>query len=463
VKLTLGQVAEWIHGVGDFCAHAEATGYSIDSRTIAAGELFFAVRGERFDGHDFVQAALTKGAVAAVVNMRWTAPEGTDRSRLLRVPDAEPDSVLAALQQLARMVRRHWGGRVVAITGSAGKTTTKDAVAQVLGARFRVLKSQGNLNNAFGLPLQLLRLEAEHEVAVIEMGMNHAGEITALARIAEPDWAVVSNVAPVHLEFFADGIAGIARAKYELIEALPPDGIAVLNCDDEYVAKFGEGMGERAVFYGTGECAEVRAVQIAELGVEGIVFTVTVRGERASVQLHLLGRHNVYNALAAIAVGLRSGISLAECAASLAELRAGDKRGQLFEWHAANLIDDSYNSNPRALDAMVDALLAMPVAHQGRHIVVAGEMLELGSEGDALHRACGQRMAERGVDVVVGVRGLAAALADGAAQNGTDSLFVATPEEAGAWLKANLRPGDAVLLKASRGVKLERALASLTD
>src|SRR5208283_608170 len=225
VKLTLAQVADWIHAKGDFAANAVALGYSIDSRTVAAGELFFAVRGERLDVHNIVAAALAKGAVAAVVSQGWVAPESVDRSRLLRVPDAQADCVLASLQQLARMVRRGWGGRVVAITGSAGKTTTKDAVAEVLGARGlhgkdRVLKSQGNLNNAFGLPLQLLKLEAKHEVAVVEMGMNHAGEIAALARIAEPDWAVVTNVAPVHLEFFSDGIAGIARAKYELIEAL---------------------------------------------------------------------------------------------------------------------------------------------------------------------------------------------------------------------------------------------------
>ena len=468
MKLTLKQVAEWIHAEGDFAANDVATGYAIDSRTVAAGELFFAVRGERFDGHDFVAASLANGAVAAVVSVGWVAPEGMDRRRLLRVPDAEADGVLAALQRLARMVRRHWGGRVIAITGSVGKTTTKDAVAEVLGARGLrgkdgVLKSQGNLNNAFGLPLQLLKLEAEHQVAVVEMGMNHAGEIAALAHIAEPDWAVVSNVAPVHLEFFADGMAGIARAKHELIEALPPDGIAMLNCDDEFVAKFGEGMGSRAVYFGLSDCADVRAGGVAELGAEGIVFTVTARGELASVQLHLLGRHNVHNALAAIAVGIESGMTLAECATALKELRAGDKRGEVVEWRGAKIVNDCYNSNPCALDAMVDALLAMPVTHAGRHIVVAGEMLELGPEGEALHLECGRQMAERGVDFVVGVRGLAAALVEGAAQGGTSALFVATPEEAGAWLKANLRAGDAVLLKASRGVRLERALASLAD
>jgi UDP-N-acetylmuramoyl-tripeptide--D-alanyl-D-alanine ligase len=395
-----------------------------------------------------------------------------DLAKLLRVPDHDADGVLVSLQRLAREVRRSWGGRVIGITGSAGKTTTKEAVAAVLShvseARhgapmFRVLKSQGNLNNAYGLPLQLLKLEPEHEVAVIEMGMNHAGEIAALARIAEPDWAVVSNVAPVHLEHFADGIDGIALAKYELVEALPPDGVAALNCDDERVAKFGEGMGDRAVFYGTDECAEVRAVQIAEVGAEGVVFTVTAHGVRASVQLRMLGRHNVLNALAAIAVGLRSGMTLAECAVALSELRAGDRRGELLEWRGARIINDSYNSNPRALDAMVDALLAVPTAGDGRHIVVAGEMLELGPEGEALHTACGRRMAERGIDVVVGVRGLASAIVEGAARGGTEAVYVATPEEAGAWLTANLRRGDAVLLKASRGVKLERALASLVD
>jgi UDP-N-acetylmuramoyl-tripeptide--D-alanyl-D-alanine ligase len=251
VKLTLGQIADLIHAEGDFATTAEALGYSIDSRTINAGELFFAVKGERVDGHDYVEAALANGAVAAVVSMDWLAPDEprrVDPSKLLRVPEAESDGVLDGLQRLARAVRRIWGKRVIGVTGSAGKTTTKEAVAQVLDASFHVLKSQGNLNNHFGLPLQLLKLEPEHDVAVIEMGMNHAGEIAALCAIAEPNWGVVSNVAPVHLEHFPDGISGIARAKYELIAALPEDGLAVLNADDPYVAAFGRGLGERAVF-----------------------------------------------------------------------------------------------------------------------------------------------------------------------------------------------------------------------
>jgi UDP-N-acetylmuramoyl-tripeptide--D-alanyl-D-alanine ligase len=456
MKLTLGQVADWIHADGEFDTAAEAVGYSIDSRTIGAGELYFAVRGERLDGHDYVATALANGAVAAVVSNGWMVPAEVDEARLLMVADGE-DCVLSSLQMLAHAVRKDWGGRVIGVTGSAGKTTTKEAVAQVLSARFKVLKSAGNLNNAFGVPLQLLKLEREHEVAVIEMGMNHAGEIAALAKIAAPDWGVVSNVAPVHIEFFPDGLVGIARAKYELIEALPADGLAVLNFDDAYVREFGRGMGARAVLYGMGAGAEVRAENVVEVGMDGVRFEVVARGERAEVRLQLLGRHNVLNALAAIAVGLRSGMALGDCAAAIGEMRAGDKRGEVVHWGGATLVNDCYNSNPRALDAMVDALMAMPAA---RHIVVAGEMLELGSEAEKMHANCGHKMAECGVNVVIGVRGMAEALVEAAREGGVESVFVQTPEEAGGWLKENLREGDAVLLKASRGVRLEKAIAA---
>ena len=449
MKLTLGQIADWIHAEGDFTTNSEALGYSIDSRTIAAGELFFAVTGERMDGHDYVAAALDNGAVAAVVSSHWLAPDDMDACKLLYVPEGE-DCVLSAMQTLARHVRRQWGKRVIGVTGSAGKTTTKEAIAQVLSARYKVLKSAGNLNNHFGVPLQLLRLEPEHEVAVIEMGMNHSGELAALAAIAEPNWAVVSNVAAVHLEHFADGIEGIARAKYELVAALPPDGLAILNADDPRVAAF---AAPSRVYYGTGIEADVRAEDIVEAGADGMRFTVAAQGAVADVHLQLLGRHNVLNALAAIAAGLESGMGLVECAEALAGLAATDKRGTLLEWRGATLINDCYNSNPVALDAMVDALLAVPAT---RHIVVAGEMLELGPAGPALHRACGEHIRARAIALTVGVRGLAAGLAEAAG-----GVFLPSPEAAGVWLQENLRPGDAVLLKASRGVRLERALDAL--
>ncbi|MCL2660491.1 MAG: UDP-N-acetylmuramoyl-tripeptide--D-alanyl-D-alanine ligase [Acidobacteriaceae bacterium] len=456
MKLTLSQIACWIHAAGDFDATAEAQGYSIDSRSVRRGELFFAVKGERLDGHGFVQAALANGALAAVVSADWAAPAEVDAAKFMRVDGC----VLSALQSLAREVRRDWGGRVIGVTGSAGKTTTKEAIAQVFAARFRVLRSEGNLNNAFGLPLQLLKLEREHEAAVIEMGMNHAGEIAVLAKIAEPDWAVVSNVAPVHMEFFSDGLAGIARAKYELVEALPPDGVAVLNFDDPYVKDFGRGIGDRAVYFGLSDGADVRATDVVEKGADGIEFIVEAMGQRATVCLKLLGRHNVSNALAAIAVGLRSGMRLDECASAIGEMRATDKRGQILAWRGATIINDSYNSNPRALDAMVDALMAMPGE---RHLVVAGEMLELGTEAEALHLACGHRMGERGVTEVLGVQGAAEAIVRGARERGVNAEFVSDAEAAGEWLRNNVHAGDVVLLKASRGVRLERALEGVDE
>ena len=461
MRLTLGKIADWIHAEGDFTTVREAVGYSIDSRTIGAGELFFAVKGERVDGHDYVEAALANGAVAAVVSQHWLAPDELDQCRLLRVPESE-DCVLRAMQTLAREVRREWakGGerRVIGVTGSAGKTTTKEAIAAVLATGFRVLKSEGNLNNHFGLPLQLLRLEPEHEVAVLEMGMNHAGEIRSLALIAEPDWAVVSNVAPVHLEYFADGIVGIAAAKRELVEALPEGGVAVLNVDDVWVREFARGLAVEAIWYGLREDAAVRAESLEDMGAAGCRFAVVAGEERAEVQLALLGRHNVSNALAAITAGRRAGLTLSACARALGELRPTDKRGVVLEWHGARLINDSYNSNPHALDAMVDALLKLEAE---RWIVVAGEMLELGPEGARLHAECGARMVRSGVNVVVGVGGLAAGLANAALANGGQAIFVETPEAAGEWMRLNLRAGDAVLLKGSRGVKLERALAVL--
>ncbi len=406
-------------------------------------------------GTSFVEAALRDGAVAAVVSMRWLKPALVEESRLLRVPDGE-ECVLQAMQRLAHRVRREWGGRVIGVTGSAGKTTTKECVAEVLATRFRVLKTEGNFNNHFGLPLTLLRLEPEHEVAVLEMGMNHAGEIRALAKIAEPDWAVVSNVAAVHLEFFADGIEGIARAKYELVESLPGEGMAVLNGDDERVRGFGRGMGVRAVLYGLSEGCAVRAVDVDELGLKGTRFTVVVGEERVPMVLRLPGRHNVQNALAAIAVGVMSGVAPAEAAAALEQMRPTERRGNGVAWGGAEIVNDTYNSNPKALEGMVRALLKTEAR---RRMVVAGEMLELGPAGAALHRSCGEAMA--GVDVVVGVRGLARELVEGARAAGVKAEFVETPEAAGEWLREHVREGDVVLLKASRGVRLERALEVL--
>jgi UDP-N-acetylmuramoyl-tripeptide--D-alanyl-D-alanine ligase len=448
MKLKLSKIAEFISasvvGLSDDLAQA----YSIDSRTVGPAELFFAVKGERLDGHDFVTAALDRGALAAVVR-KDQLERFEDKNRLLAV-----DDTLVALQALATAVRKVWGKPLIGITGSAGKTTTKEAIAHVLSTKFRVLKSEGNFNNHFGLPLMLLKLEPEHDVAVIEMGMSHAGEIRALAKIAQPEIGVVTNVAPVHLEFF-DSLAGIARAKYELVESLPPSGTAVLNADDEYVSQFGRDFKGKVIRYGTHAAADIRAENVESCGTEGSRFDVVVAGARHPATLPLVGAHNILNALAAISVGMARGMTLPEVVSALADLKAADKRGQVLQLGNITVINDCYNSNPKALNAMIDALAAMKAK---RHIVVAGEMLELGPLGEEMHRAAGEHAAAKKIEVVLGVRGLAEAMVNGAKQAGVQAEFLKTPEEAGDWLAREARDGDVVLLKASRGVKLERAL-----
>jgi UDP-N-acetylmuramoyl-tripeptide--D-alanyl-D-alanine ligase len=432
-----------------------ATGYSIDSRTVAPGEVFFAVRGERLDGHDFVTAAFARGAVAAVVS----------RARVVSLPDAALAHPLLiaedphlALQSLAAHVRREWGRLVVAITGSAGKTTTKEAVAAALGARFKVLKSQGNLNNSFGLPLQLLRLTQEHEVAVVEMGMNHSGEIAALARIATPDWGVITNVGTAHIENFKEGQAGIARAKFELVEALPASGVAFLNCDDAYAAQFGRNFHGRVVYFGSGPCADPQILSVDE-DLRGLHVRYRAREHEGDFTLHMLGAHNALNALAGLAVALEADVDLDAAVAAIASLTAGDKRGQVIEIGGATILNDSYNSNPEALRSMIHTLAARPAT--GRRILVASEMLEMGEHGPALHIACGRAAAEAGLDLVVAVQGNAEHLATAACAGGVPAVFLRDAEAAGQWLKLNLRAGDVVLVKGSRGVHLERAIEAL--
>ena len=448
MKLPLSRIAEFVSASGSYDGNVIAQRYSIDSRTIQPGDLFFAVKGERLDGHDFVEQALSKGAIAAVVRKDQLG------RYLVNTPLLPVDDTLVALQTLATAVRRLWGKPLIGITGSTGKTTTKEAITHALSSRFRMLKSEGNFNNHFGLPLTLLRLEPEHDAAVIEMGMSHLGEIAALAKIAQPEIGVVTNVAPVHLEFF-ESIGEIARAKYELIDSLPAGGIALLNADDEYVSQFGRDFHGKVVLYGLRTQADVRAENAKHHGAEGSTFDVVVGSCREQASLPLVGAHNIYNALAAVAVGLDRGLTLSEATGALATLAPADKRGEVVKLGNITIINDCYNSNPKALDAMVDALAAMPAK---RRIVVAGEMLELGAAGEEMHRSSGRHMAEKKIDILVGVRGLAQSMVGSARQAGMRAEFFATPQEAGEWLAHETREGDVVLLKASRGVKLEQAL-----
>jgi UDP-N-acetylmuramoyl-tripeptide--D-alanyl-D-alanine ligase len=448
MKLPLSRIAEFVAAAGEYDPRAIAQGYSIDSRTVQPGELFFAVKGERLDGHDFVEAALGRGAVAAIVRKDQLA-RYSNSQHLLAV-----DDTLVALQTLATAVRKLWGKTAIGITGSMGKTTTKEAVAHLLAVQYRVHRTKGNFNNHFGLPLGLLTLEPEYDLAVVEMGMSHAGEIAALARIALPNQGVVTNVAAVHLEYF-DSIAGIARAKYELVEALPSSGAAFLNADDEYVSQFGRDFKGKVILFGLSPVADIRAEKVEPTGTGGTRFDLICGGTRQPVHSPLLGQHNVYNVLAAAAVATEHGITPSQIAEALPALTPGDKRGEVVQLGNITVINDCYNCNPNALNAMVDTLASMPAK---RRIVVAGEMLELGPMGENLHRQCGEHIAGKAIDVLLGVRGSARAMVEAARKAGATAEFVATPEEAGEWLARETKDGDVVLLKASRGVKLEKSL-----
>ncbi len=450
MRLPLWRVAEFSGARGEVDQEMSVMGFSIDSRTVNPGEVFIAIKGERFDGHEYVKAAFENGAVAAIVQ---TGSKVEPAKNILYV-----DDTLRALQSLGAASRRLWGKPLIGVTGSAGKTTTKDILAHLLKTRFRVMKSSGNFNNHIGLPLQLLKLEPEHDVAVLEMGMNHVGEIRALGQLAHHDLAVVTNVGAVHLEFFGC-VSDIARAKYEIIETLHSGGVAVLNADDEYVSQFGRDFKGKVVTFGLKRAADVTARNIVLKGAEGSSFDLVVGGVVEHVShLPLVGEHNISNALAAAAAALERGVSPSQAAQALATIQPPEKRGQVMELAGATMIDDCYNSNPGALNAMVDTLAGMTAS---RRILVAGEMLELGKGSEKLHRECGLHAAEKKIDIVIGVQGMARALVEAASGAGSQAQFFEMAEEAGERLARELRPGDAVLFKASRGVKLERALEIL--
>jgi UDP-N-acetylmuramoyl-tripeptide--D-alanyl-D-alanine ligase len=421
----------------------DVSSWSIDSRTLAPGDVFFAIEGETHDGHAFVDDVLAQGAAAAVVHR--DTPGG---GRLIRV-----GNTLTALQQLAAHARVRWGGTVVGVTGSAGKTTTKDVIASLLSTAVPVGRTTGNFNNHIGLPLSILRVPDDAKAAVLEFGMNHGGEIAALARIGRPDIAVVTNVGYAHVQNFEDGIAGIARAKRELVEALAADGTAVLNYEDERVRRFRESHTGRTVYYGFSPEAEVRAVEL-DLREDGAVFRVGDSLFRTS----LSGRHAVLNVLAGIAVARVFGIEDSSLRGAVSSLEPGRMRGERIRRNGVTIINDCYNSNPEAVRSMLEVLRDTPAL---RRIAVLGEMLELGRWAEPLHRDVGSYAARCGISVLVGIRGVASALVKGAVEHGLRkdaAYFFNDPEEAGDWLKGFVQPGDAILFKGSRGTRVEKAL-----
>ena len=464
MDLSIGDVARRLGSTSE-AQDRMARSYSIDSRTLASGALFFAIRGPRFDGHDFVQQVVDRGAAAAVVERDWAASAPVNiRSWLVPVADT-----IAALQTLGRDVRRKWGRPLVAVTGSTGKTTTKELIAAVLGSRLTVHKSAQNLNNHLGVPLTLLGLDRTHEVAVLELGMSHAGEIAQLARIAEPEYGVVTNVAPVHLEFF-ESVDGIARAKRELIENLKSPGVAILNYDDVRVRNFCEEFAGRVLTYGFAAETDFRAseFQLVRNGSAGGVSSAfRVRGPdfETEFSLPLPGRHNVENALAAIAVGHLFGVPVQDVAAALAGCSTLPQRSEVVRLaNGVTLINDCYNSNPRAMEQMLDLVREWPGAN--RRIVIAGEMLELGPSSACWHRLIGRKCVETQVDWLLAVQGEAKLFVEGALEAGMSPAHARVfenAEDAGRFCHSILQPADVVLIKGSRGVHLERATAELIE
>ena len=441
MTLDLQEVARAMAAAGEAPALPVA-GWSVDTRTQRPGDVYFALRGAHHDGHDFVPRALAQGAAAAVVEAARAIGDG---GRTLRVANT-----LAALDELGRWARRKWGGTVIGVTGSAGKTTTKDAIAHLLDTRAPVGRTVGNLNNHIGVPLSILRLPDAARTAVLEMGMNHAGEIRALAEIARPDIGVVTNVGFAHVEFF-DSIDGIAAAKRELIESLPRDGVAVLNADDERVRPFRAVHPGRSVTFGFSADADVRAEAIST-GAIGTRFHAL----GVDFETGLVGRHAVMNLLAALAVAQVMDIPPRELREAVASFTVGPMRGSRSLYHGIVVWDDCYNSNPEAAEEMIDVLRE---THAARRFAVLGEMLELGRAGEALHRRVGAYAARHGVDVLIGVRGQARLMVEAAASAGVPTArFFDDPAQAGEFVRAEAQPGDAVLFKGSRGVRMERAL-----
>src|SRR6266403_1492023 len=439
---------------------ARLAGVSIDSRAIRAGELFIAIHGPRHDGHDHVASALESGAVAAVVaEAQLSRYADSVRDRCITVGDT-----FSALKKLARAVRESWGGKIAGVTGSVGKTTTKEILAALLGARLRVLKSEGNLNNEYGLPLTLFRLDETHQAAVLEMGMSRRGELARLAAIAKPDVGVVTRVSPAHLEFFAS-VDEIALAKRELVEGLNGhESTAVLNADDPRVAAFGAFAPGRVLTYGIENTAFFMAQEIEDRGALGSAFDYVNPEGRVRLELNVPGRHAIANALAALAAASVWDIGAAEAQSVVLTMRAPSMRGELLRFsNGAALINDSYNSSPAALHAMT-ALLAATPGFQ-RRILAAGEMRELGTASPELHREAGQFAAKTGkIDWVIGVAGDAAQIVESAVAAGLPrerAKFFATPQEAAEFLESFIVSGDLLLVKGSRGVKMEQIVESL--
>ena len=440
-----------------------ATGVSTDSRLLQAGDLFVALTGERHDGHQYLADVFAKGAAAAIVL------EGADEPNPAFKNLIEVSDTLKALGDLARFWRGRFSIPVVAITGSNGKTTAKDMTASMLAAKYRVLKTEGNFNNLIGLPLTLFRLGPEHEMAVVEMGMNRLGEIARLAEIARPDVGIVTTVARAHLEGLG-GLANVARAKGELIARLPEGGVAVLNADSAGGGRFTPGFaktarsrGARVTTFGLSEKADYRGFRVKPDGLKGVRFASRLGGKTVSFAIGVPGRHNVSNALAALAVGDRFGVPVSKMKQALARFHAGSKRMEVVRLaKGIDVVNDCYNANPDSTEASLYFL--KDLGRSRRRVAILGEMIELGRWTASCHREVGGAAAKSGVKLLFAVGLHAEDTVRGARQAGiskSTSFSFREVEESLPIIKSLLRPKDVVLVKGSRGMRMERITENL--
>lgn len=452
-SLLLAQVAAFAGGTVE-TGNRDATisRVSTDSRTLQAGDLFVPLRGENFDGHKFIQQAAERGAVGAMVEEKWSG-KTPENFVLVRVADT-----LIGYQALAANYRASLLLKVIAITGSNGKTSTKDFVAAVLGRKFRVTKTEGNFNNHVGLPQTMLAAKRDDEIAVWEIGMNHPGEIAALAKLAAPDVAIITNVGIAHIEFMGTREA-IAEEKGALAQAVAVNGTVILNADDPFTESISKRTPAKIVLAGI-ENGSVRAVDISQ-SATGSEFTILEGAHRCRAQLPVPGIHMVQNAMLAVAAGRVFGISIEECAVGLASTPLTKARLQIKEIGGIQFIDDSYNANPDSMKAALRTL--MELDSDGRRIAVLGEMGELGTESEGGHREVGEAAAALRVDELIAVGPIGATIARAAVKAGLkNSVAVNSLEEAAGLLEKNAAPGDLVLIKGSRAARMERVLEKFT-
>jgi UDP-N-acetylmuramoyl-tripeptide--D-alanyl-D-alanine ligase len=447
--LTLAQIAAFAGGsIAAGNAETIVSRVSTDSRTLQSGDLFVPLRGENFDGHKFVPQAAERGAVGAIVEESWNgnAPENFG---LIRVADT-----LVGYQTLAANYRASLPVKVIAITGSNGKTSTKDFVAATLARKFRVTKTEGNFNNHVGLPQTMLAANREDEIAVWEIGMNHPGEIAALAKLAVPDVAIITNVGIAHIEFMGSREA-IAEEKGSLAEAVAANGTVILNADDAFTESITRRTNAKIILAGI-DNGSVRATDITQHST-GSEFTILEGAHRCRAQLPVPGIHMVQNAMLAVAAGRVFGLSLEECAVGLASTPLTKARLQIKEINGIKFIDDSYNANPDSMKAALRTLVELD--SDGRRIAVLGEMGELGAESERGHREVGEAAAALRIDEVIAVGAVGAAIAHAAKKAGLEkSIAVDSPKEAAELLEGSAVPGDLVLIKGSRSARMERVM-----